>query len=152
MAPDLALQIASKFRMSSFNLVVFAYAHRLFLNINSPAELRPSIDRIPQTNPLNQLNKKRLTNILRSKTLTANDDEQFSSIEDKKQRLIDRLLARTSHDDRLISSMNTLFRISHQFRVDSSQLLISNGHTMTNGLFSIVLFLIRRRHFQRKSN
>ncbi len=128
LSPELALQLARKFRMTSYNLILFSYAHRLYLNIFLPSDIRTRFDQLPQINNFGQLNKKRLTNILRTMTVTSTNDEQSNSIADQKQILIDRFLSRTSTDDRLISIMNTLFKISRLFRIDSCSLLNSNIH------------------------
>ncbi len=127
-SPDLALQLASKFRMVSYNLTIFSYAHRLYLNILTPSDIRTRFDQLPQGNHFDQLNKKRLTNVLRTMTITSTTDDQSNTIDDQKQKMIDRLLTRTSNDDRLISIINTLFKISRLFRIDSCHLLNSNGH------------------------
>ena len=127
-SPQLALHLASKFRMSTYDLLVFSYAHRLYLNLLLPSDLRPRLDQLPASNPISQLNRKRLTNVIRPRAITSTPDEQSNTIDDQKQILIDRLVSRTSNDDRLISLFNTLFKISRLFRIDSSQLLNSNTH------------------------
>ncbi len=128
LSPKLSLQIASKFRMTSYNLTVFSYAHRLYLNILLPSDIRSRFDQLPQMNNFGQLNKKRLTHVLRTMTVTVNNDDQTNTITEQKQTLIDRLLSRTSTDDRLIAIINTLFKISRLFRIDSCYLLNSNLH------------------------
>ena len=127
-SPELALQLAKKFRMSSYNLVVFSYAHRLYSNVLPPSDIRTRLEQLPATNPADQMNKKRLTNVLRPMSVVTNHDDQSNTIEDQKQKQIDRLLSRTSNDDRLISLVNTLLKMSRLFRVDSSRLLNSNAH------------------------
>lgn len=127
-SPELAVQLATKFRMSSYNLIVFSYAHRLYLNVLPPSDIRTRLEQLPATNPADQMNKKRLTNVLRSMSVATNHDDQSNTIEDQKQKQIDRLLSRTSNDDRLISLVNTLLKMSRLFRVDSSRLLNSNAH------------------------
>jgi hypothetical protein len=127
-SPELALQLASKFRMTSYNLVLFSYAHRLYLNLLLPSDIRTRFDQLPEINPSNLLNPKRLVNVFRTMTITSIHDEQINTIDDQKQKIIDRLLSRTSNDDRLISIINTLFKISRLFRTDSCYLLNSNSH------------------------
>jgi hypothetical protein len=61
-------------------------------------------------------------------TITSNDDEKINTMDDQKQKLIDRLLSRTSNDDRLISIVNTLLKISRLFRIDSCHLIKSNTY------------------------
>jgi hypothetical protein len=128
LSPELALQLAIKFRMTSYNLTVFSYAHRLYLNLLLPSDIRTRFDQLPSMNNFGQLNKKRLTNVLRTMTVTLTNDDQSNSIVEQKQTLIDRLLSRTSTDDRLIAIINTLFKISRLFRIDSCYLLNSNDH------------------------
>ncbi|UJR28319.1 hypothetical protein I4U23_009562 [Adineta vaga] len=131
-SPELALQLARKYRVISFNLTVFSYAHRLYFNILPPSEIRTRFEQLPQGNLGSSFNKKRLTNVLRTTittaTTTLTNDEQSNTIDDQKQKLIDRLLSQTSNDDRLISILNTLFKISRLFRIDSCHLLHSNTH------------------------
>lgn len=127
-ASNLCLQLAAKFRRTSYNLTLFSYAHRLYLNILLPVDARARFDQLPQSNTSGQLHKKRLTNVLRTMTVTIPNDEQSSDIADQKQSLIDRLVSRTPTDDRLIPLINTLFKISRLFRMDSCQLLTSNIH------------------------
>ncbi|CAF5053347.1 unnamed protein product, partial [Rotaria sp. Silwood1] len=127
-SPELALQLAYKFRMTSYNLTVFSYAHRLYLNILSPSDIRTRIDQLPEINGIGQFNKKHLTNVLRTMSLTTTNTDSSNTIDDQKQKLIERLLSRTSHDDHLIPIINILFKISRLFHVDSCYLLKSNIH------------------------
>jgi hypothetical protein len=114
--------------MTSYNLTVFSYAHRLYLNLLLPSDIRTRFDQLPQINNSSQLNKKRLINTLPTMIVTSTNDEQTNTIAEQKQILIDRFLSRTSTDDRLISIINTLFKISRLFRIDSCYLLNSNLH------------------------
>ena len=123
LAPELCVQIAAKFRMASYNLTVVSYAHRVYLNLLLPIDARTRFEQLPQPNTSGPLNKKRLTNVLRTMTVTLSPDDQSNDIADQKQAFIDRLASRTSTDDRLISLINTLFKISRLFRIDSCQLL-----------------------------
>ncbi|CAF1518976.1 unnamed protein product, partial [Adineta steineri] len=127
-SPQLALQLATKFRLISYNLVIFSYAHRLYLNLLIPSDIRTRFDQLPQINNTGKFNKKRLTNVLRTMSITSANDEQTNTVDDQKQKLIDRLSSRTLNDDRLISIINTLFKISRLFRIDSSSLLNTNAH------------------------
>ncbi|CAF0865302.1 unnamed protein product [Rotaria sordida] len=127
-SPELALQLANKFRMTTYNLTAFSYAHRLYLNILSPSDIRTRIDQLPEINNNTQFNKKYLTDVLRTISITSTDHDQSNTIDDQKQKLIDRLLSRTSHDDHLIPIINTLFKISRLFRIDSCYLLKPNTH------------------------
>ncbi|CAF0851585.1 unnamed protein product [Adineta ricciae] len=127
-SPELALQLASKRRLVSYNLIIFSYAHRLYWNTLPPSEIRTHFDQLPQGARGSPFDKKRLTNVLRTMTTMPRNDEQSNTIDDQKQKLIDRLLSRTPNDDRLISTLNTLFKISRLFRIDSCHLLNSNTH------------------------
>lgn len=130
LSPELSLQLAHKFRMTSYNLTVFSYAHRLYLNLLLPSDIRTRVDQLPQMNNFGQLNKKRLTNVLRTMTVTQmnDNDDETNTIVDQKQKLIERLVSRTTTDDRVIAIINTLFKISRLFRIDSCHLLNSNLH------------------------
>ena len=128
LSPELALQLAKKFRMASYNLILFSYAHRLYLNLLLPTDIRTRFDQLPEINPSNQSNKKRLTHVFRTMTVTSMHDEQSNTIDDQKQKLIERILSRISNDDRLISIINSLLKISRLFRIDSSRLLNSHSH------------------------
>jgi hypothetical protein len=128
LSPELSFQLATKFRMTSHNLTVFSYAHRLYLNLLLPSDVRTRFEQLPQMTNSGQLSKKRLTNTSRTMPVTFTNDEQSNSIPDQKQMLIDRLVLRTSSDDRLISIINTLFKTSRLFRIDSCHLLNSNSH------------------------
>ena len=127
-SPELAFQLGSQFRMISYNLILFSYAHRLYLNVLSPPDIRSRLDQIQPPSQGAQPNRKRLTNVLRSMTVTANSDDQPNTMDDQKRQVIDRLLSQTSGDDRLISLINTLFKISRLFRIDSSRLLNAHVH------------------------
>mgnify|MGYP001029231326 FL=1 len=128
LAPELAFQLATKFRMTSYNLLVFSYAHRLYLNLLMPSDIRTRFEQLPQINPSGKSDKKRLTNVLRTMTATIPQDQQTNSIVEQKQILIERLLSRTSADDRLIAIIFNLFKISRLFRIDSAYLLNTNTH------------------------
>ncbi|CAF2942100.1 unnamed protein product [Rotaria sp. Silwood2] len=127
-SPELALQLATKFRMTSYNLTVFSYGHRLYLNVVSPSDIRTRIDQLPEITGSGQFNKKHLTNVLRKISITSTNNDQSNTIDDQKQKLIERLLSRTSHDDHLIPIINILFKISRLFRIDSCYLLKPNTH------------------------
>ncbi|CAF3817182.1 unnamed protein product, partial [Adineta steineri] len=47
---ELALQSASEFRLISNNLAIFSYAHRLYLNLLTPSDVRTRLDQLPQIN------------------------------------------------------------------------------------------------------
>ncbi|CAF3829217.1 unnamed protein product [Adineta steineri] len=68
---ELALQSASEFRLISNNLAIFSYAHRLYLNLLTPSDVRTRLDQLPQINNTGKFNKKkRLRNVLRTMTIT----------------------------------------------------------------------------------
>ncbi|CAF4296205.1 unnamed protein product [Rotaria socialis] len=127
-SPELALQLASKFRMTTYNLTIFSYAHRLYFNIMSPSDIRTRIDQLPDVRDQDQLNRRRLTNVFRTMTIISPNDEKSNTVDDQKPKLIDRLLSRTSNDDRLISIISTLLKIGRLFRIDSCHVLKSNAH------------------------
>lgn len=122
-SPELALQIASKFRMCSYDLIIFSYAHRLYLNLLSPAEIRTRLSALTESNSMNPLTQRLLNKVDVSKGFLSNPEEQPNSINDQKHLLIDRLANPTSEGDHVIPLLNTLFKISELFRIDSSKLL-----------------------------
>ncbi|CAF0953061.1 unnamed protein product [Adineta steineri] len=52
-SPQLALQLANKFRLIFYNLAIFSYAHRLCLNLLTPSDIRTRFDQLPQINYTN---------------------------------------------------------------------------------------------------
>ena len=127
-APELALQLSRKFRMASYNLTIFCYAHRLYLNILSPSDIRSRFDQLPDSNVHGRINKKQLTNTLQRITIKFIHDDKQSNTIDEQKKLNRSFLSRTFNDDSLISMISILFKISHLFRIDSCNLLYSNFH------------------------
>ncbi|CAF1595286.1 unnamed protein product, partial [Adineta steineri] len=78
---ELVLQLATKFRFISYNLAIFSYAHHLYLNLLIPSDIHTRIDQLPQINNTSKFNKKRLTNVLRTMTITSTNDEQTNTID-----------------------------------------------------------------------
>lgn len=129
LAPELSLQLAYKYRMASYNLILFSYAHRLYLNILTPSDIANRLDQLPKINKSKLAKGKFLINILRTMSTVSTNDDQFQTLNEQKQTSIDRILSHTTNDERLISIINTLLRISRLFRCDSSNLLRVNVNT-----------------------
>lgn len=138
-APELALQLANKFRMTTYSLIIFSYAHRLYLNILSPSDVRTRVDLLPKVDENLSFTPGRLTNTFPSRSMATSDANQPNTVDDQKQKIIDRLLSRASPDDRLTSIISTLFKIGQLFRIDSHHLLKSNSHNDEWNIFTRII-------------